>query len=305
MTHVLVTGGNGFIGQYVVEELLARDKDVVVLDPRGRDPIPGSRVVLGDIRDDVAVTEAMAHADSWIHLGGVLGTAETIDNPRPAALVNVIGGLNVFEAAAQYDLPGVNIAVGNAWSADNTYSITKATVERFAKMYNAYRGTEITTVRALNAYGPRQVPVSPWGPSKVRKIVPSFACRALSGLPIEVYGGGDQVADMIYVKDVAKSLVGALEWTTENGRASRIVEAGSGVPTTVLQIAEEVQAAVERIAGRKVEITHLPMRRGEPEQDVVLGDPTTLLEVGVDPSKFTQLATGVDKTVRYFYEILG
>lgn len=305
MTHVLVTGGNGFIGQYVVEELLARDKEVVVLDPRGRDPIPGSRVVLGDIRDDVAVTEAMAHADSWIHLGGVLGTAETIDNPRPAALVNVVGGLNVFEAAAQYDLPGVNIAVGNAWSADNTYSITKATVERFAKMYNAYRDTSITTVRALNAYGPRQVPVSPWGPSKVRKIVPSFICRALSGMPIEVYGGGDQVADMIYVKDVAKSLVGALEWTVDNGPAPGIVEAGSGVPTTVMDIAEEVQKAVENLTGKRVEIVNLPMRRGEPEQDVVLGDPTTLAAVGVDWSGFTALPDGINKTARYFHEIIG
>jgi UDP-glucose 4-epimerase len=109
--------------------------------------------VLGDIRDATSVTEAVSHADGVIHLAGVLGTQETIDNPRPAAETNILGGLNVLEAIAQYGVPAVNIAVGNHWM-NNTYSITKSTVARFADMYNRYRGTRVSVVRALNAYGP-------------------------------------------------------------------------------------------------------------------------------------------------------
>ena len=169
---VLVTGGAGFIGSYVVEKLMERGHEPVIFDHynRGNYPCP---VILGDVRDEVAVTEAMAHVDSWIHLAAVLGTQETIANPRPAALSNLMGGLNMLEAAAQYKLPGTYIGVGNHWM-NNPYSITKTMIERFIDMYNNDRGTTVNIVRAMNAYGPRQRAVPPWGDSKVRKITPSF-----------------------------------------------------------------------------------------------------------------------------------
>jgi UDP-glucose 4-epimerase len=306
MTSVLVTGGNGFIGRYVTEELLWRGYDVAVLDTRYRDPAKhGIKVVLGDVRDPVAVTEAVAHADAVVHLAGVLGTQETIANPRPAAEVNILGGLNVFEAAAQYSTPMVNIAVGNAWSATNTYSITKSTMERFAEMFRDYRDTPITVVRALNAYGPRQVPVAPWGPSKVRKVMPSFILRALTGQPIEVYGDGGQVADMIYVTDVARILVDALEHTMKHGPITHVLEAGSGYPSTVLEIAETVAAAVaERTGAPPVPINHLPMRPGEPEGDVVLANPSTLDVIGVRKDELMTLSGGVKATVAYYSQTI-
>lgn len=302
MTSVLVTGGNGFIGKYVVEELLWREYDVEVLDTRYREPVdPRVKVVLGDVRDPVSVTEAVAHVDRVIHLAGVLGTQETIENPRPAAEVNILGGLNVFEAAAQYGIPTVNIAVGNAWSATNTYSITKSTMERFAKMFSDYRGTSISTVRALNAYGPRQVPVAPWGPSKVRKIMPSFILRAMNGMPIEIYGDGSQIADMVYVDDVAQILVDTLEYTAENGPAPHIIQAGSGYPSTVLEIAETVAASVAlQTEHDPANIERLPMRPGEPLGDVVLADISTLDILGVKKEKLTTLQEGVSRTVAYF-----
>lgn len=295
MKTVLVTGGNGFIGRYVVEELAKRGYEVSVLDTRWRgDVTPGVHVVLGDIRDATSVTEAAAHADGVIHLAGVLGTQETIANPRPAAETNILGGLNVLEAAAQYDLPMVNIAVGNYWMR-NTYSITKNTVERFAEMLNRYRGTKVTIVRALNAYGPRQIAAAPYGPSKVRKIMPSFICRALTGEPIEVYGDGQQVMDMIYVADVARVLVTALERTASDGPLD-ILEAGSGRRTTVGQIARIVLEATRS----ETPITHLPMRPGEDEGSVVLGNPNTLRQIGMDGSDFLELEAGVANTVAYF-----
>lgn len=96
---VLVTGGSGFIGAAVIRRLLAAGvEQVAVLDriARHRDYAEQVQVYLGDIRDATAVTESVAHADAVIHLAGVLGTAETISNPVPAAETNVIGGLNVL-----------------------------------------------------------------------------------------------------------------------------------------------------------------------------------------------------------------
>lgn len=265
MKTVLVTGGNGFIGGYVTDELLARGYAVTVLDTRAR-PSSGV-VVLGDIRDPIAVGEAVSHADGVIHLAGLLGTSEMVANPRPAVEVNIGGALNVFEAAVTHDVPVVNIAIGSQ-GATNTYAISKDTADHFGRMYTQFRGARITTVRAFDAYGPRQVPAAPFGPSRVRKIVPSFACRALTGQPIEVYGDGEQVIDLIHVADVATVLVNALERTDLYGPQEHY-DAGSGRPVTVLEVAEKVAA----LAGG-ADIAHLPMRAGEkPGAHIVSDDP--------------------------------
>jgi UDP-glucose 4-epimerase len=301
---VLVTGGQGFIGRYTVEELVSRGHEVIVLDRHNHVTFgDGVEFMLGDIRDATAVTEAMAHSEGWIHLGGVLGTAETIFNPRPAAETNIVGGLNVLEAASQYKLPGVNIAVGNYWM-NNTYSITKNTVERFAQMFRDERGLQVTNLRALNAFGPRQSVAAPYGDSKVRKIMPNFVCRALSGEDIEVYGDGEQIMDMIYVPDVAKCLVRALEYTASVGSVEHVLEAGSGRPTTVNEIAAAVIGEVHNQTGKLVGIKHAPMRPGEPLQSVVLGDPETLNIIGIQELELADLETGLVPTVKYFRDYL-
>lgn len=296
---VLVTGGNGFIGRHVVQGLLWRNIVPVVFDRHIKAQEPGCELILGDIRDATQVTEAVAHVDGVIHLAGVLGTQETIANPLPAAQTNVLGGLHVFEAVAQYGVPCAYAAVGNHWM-QNTYSITKTAVERFAQMYNAERGTRIAVVRALNAYGPGQSVAAPFGYSKVRKIMPAFVCRALSDMDIEVYGDGEQIMDMIFARDVADVFVQALlVGPPDDGH---VYEAGTGRRTTVREIAE----CVIKYAGKPdVRITHLPMRPGEPEHSVVVGDPSTLRGLYPYTPRFTQLEVGVLETVRYYQQTEG
>ena len=303
MKHILVTGGNGFIGRYVVEELHERGYTVAVLERNAPVGDPrGAALFFGDIKDRTLVSEAVAHVDGVIHLAGVLGTQETVANPLPAAETNILGGLNVLEACTQYDVPLTYIAVGNYWM-NNTYSITKNTIERFVDMYVRFRGGKMSVVRALNAYGPRQVAAAPYGPSRVRKVMPSFICRALSGEPIEIYGDGEQVMDMIFVTDVAKVLVGALEETSLSGSRSTPYEAGTGRFTTVNQIAGAVVRAVGEATGNYVTVEHLPMRPGEDERSIVVGDPETLDGLGVMP--LIPLEEGVAKTVAYFKDYLS
>lgn len=281
--NVLVTGGRGFIGRYVINELVGRGYEPVAFDRMDRRHV-GHDSILGDVRDATAVTEAVAHTDAVIHLAAVLGTQETIANPLPAAETNILGSLNVFQAVAQYEVPAVYICVGNYWM-QNTYSITKTAAERFAWMFNLYRGTRIAPVRALNAYGPGQALPQPWGPSKVRKIMPTFCAQALTNNPIEIYGDGTQVMDMVYVTDVARVLVDALEAGPHPDGLT--YEVGSGVPTSVAQIANEVADQ----AGSDQNHTYLPMRPGEPERSVVLADLDTLEPLGTQV--FVPLREGV------------
>jgi UDP-glucose 4-epimerase len=301
-----ITGGNGFIGTYVAEELLSRGHEPLIFDHHGHRNrwLPDVEVMLGDVRDATAVTELAAHAEGIIHLAAVLGTQETIRNPRPAAETNVIGGLNVLEAACQYDLPGVYIGVGNHWM-NNSYSISKTTVERYVRMFNTDRGTRVNVVRAVNAYGPRQSVAAPFGPGKVRKITPAFVCRALSGMPVEVYGDGEQVSDMVWAGDVARTLVAALETAAAGKTLDRVVEAGPVLSATVNDVARRVIAAAARLGRPEVPLAHLPMRPGEQAGANVTANADTLLLVGIDPGGLVPLEDGIARTVAWYADHEG
>ena len=262
---------------------------------------PYHESVLGDVRDATAVTEAVAHVDGVIHLAGVLGTSEAISNPIPAAETNVLGGLNVLQACAQYKIPLVNIAVGTYFE-DSTYPITKSAVEAFTRMYGKYRDTPVCSVRAFNAYGPMQSVAHPYGSSQVRKIIPSFIARALHGEPIEIYGDGSQIMDMIYITDVARCLVVALEKGPSGGV---LYEAGTARPTTVKQIACLVGEEVTRQTGSGVTVRHLPMRPGESPGSQVLAEAGNVRKLGIDPGGFITLEDGLRDTVAYYRKLFA
>ena len=297
---VLVTGGAGFIGSYVVDKLIERGHKPVIFDHYNRQEEYPSPVILGDVRDEVAVTEAMAHVDSWIHLAAVLGTQETIANPRPAALSNLMGGLNMLEAAVQYNLPGTYIGVGNHWM-NNPYSITKTMIERFIDMYNKDRGTTVNIVRAMNAYGPRQRAVPPWGDSKVRKITPSFACRALADMDIEVYGDGSQVRDMCWVGDVAHALVVATKKACEGILIPDAVEVGPKDNKTVQEIAE----IIIKLSGSNSNLVNLPMRPGEIPGATVSATVESFRHVDMSDETLMPLEEGMQLTIDYFRDIVN
>lgn len=301
-----ITGGTGFIGSHVRDVALQRGHDVVLLDRGTADiDVPedlADRVglFLGDVRDSTAMTELSAHVDGMIHLAACLGTQETIKNPFPAADTNITGGLNFLQGCAQYNIPGAYIAVGNHFM-NNPYSITKTTVERFVHMYNRDRGTRVNIVRVLNAYGPRQSVAAPFGPAKVRKIMPSFICRALTGTPIEIYGDGQQVSDMVYVTDAARALVLALEHAQDGDVFDRPVEVGPDDHRTVLEVAGAVNDHV-RISGRGPgsDIVHLPMRPGEIPGARVVADTSTLELIDMHPARLVGLDDGVESTVDWY-----
>ena len=284
---VLVTGGSGFIGSHTVRRLQHLGHDPIILDHRGWADAIDCETILGDVRDYTATSEAVAISDGVIHLAGVLGTAETINEPLPAVETNILGSLNVFKACRHYNRPAVYIAVGNHWM-NNSYSITKTTAERFAFMFNQEHGTRIAIVRALNAYGPGQKA------EPVRKIIPNFILPCLNDEPIIVYGDGAQIMDMIHVTDVADYLCRAL--LMDHGVYGKVFEVGTGRALTVNQIA---QAVIDEVGTGSIE--HAPMRPGEPAHSVVLADTLTLEPLG--PTDFTPLEVGLKGTVNYYRHV--
>lgn len=297
MKKILVTGA-GFIGTHVVDELLKKDYQVSIFDRFPYEKISNKRwdsnvkAFFGDIRDRESVMEAVYAHDAVINLAAILGTMETINNPHESVDTNIHGALNVFEACKPCSMhpdgiPAIQITVGNHWM-NNSYSITKSCSERFAFMFNKEHKTNIKVIRALNAYGEGQ------RHKPVRKITPNFIVKALRCEPIEIFGDGTQIMDMVYVKDVARVIVAALE--NNDAPNDTVYEVGSGVPTTVNDIANLINEITCSNAG----IKYLPMRQGEPEKSTVLGDPTTLLPFGFDGSDFISLHAGFEKTINWY-----
>lgn len=251
----LVIGGQGFIGAEVVRALLSRGVNVSVADKAANPSAcnqlfgPGAvKVQRLDILDAPAMRTLTVGFDSVYHMAGKLGTSELEADVLTGIRVNIIGAVNVFEACVENRVPLVFYpSKPNLWL--NTYSITKFASEQFAQLYSARRNTRICSLRYFNAYGSRQ----PAGP--VRKIIPCFAQRAMRGLPIEVFGSGEQVIDMIFAPDIGRITV---DFT--NAAHSVIpLDCGRGIGMTVNEIAKAVNAHFHSSAG----IQHLPMRPGE------------------------------------------
>lgn len=239
---VLVTGGAGFIGSAVKRHLDTHGAEMVSFD------------YPNDVTNPRTVYNAVTGVSGVIHLAGILGTEETIDKPDELVSVNVLGALNVMHACVHENVPMVQIGTGHRGQL-NTYAITKACAEDLALMRARFRQQKVNVVRAFHAYGPGQKAPAPYGAATVRKIIPAFVCAALTGDPLRVTGSGQQTIDLVHVDDVARALVEALE-----PPYGRLVEAGTGKPTSVLRAAHDV---IER-CGSTSHIRFIPMRDGEP-----------------------------------------
>lgn len=237
MHNVAVTGGAGFLGQYTVRELQKRGYEATALDIQDG----------WDSQNAAVVMDALQGQDAVIHLAGVLGTEELYGIPQQAVTTNVLGAVNVLEACKRYGIPYVATDLPDIWK--NIYQATKACAREIALSYHMHQGLPVTIVRPYNAYGPGQKVHG------VQKLVPTFAHNAWRGLPLPVWGDGQQVVDLVWAGDIAKVLVDAL---TVGGHGETI-EAGTGKAMTVQEVAQSVLA----LTGSDSPIQYLPMRKGE------------------------------------------
>lgn len=243
---IAVTGGAGFLGQATISAAENAGHQAWAFDrSMGLD-------ILGPL-------DALAGADTVIHLAGMLGTSELFDTPESAVHVNVIGALRVLQWCLDHDAAYVGITMPDVYP--SVYTATKVCAQRLASAWHLAFGLPVSHVRAFNAYGPGSSAHTPGYP---QKIVPTFARAAWMGQPIPVMGDGTQIVDLIHTDDTARMLLDA----TGHGDDA-MLEAGTGHAVTVKEVAERVLDITGSTAG----IEYVPMRRGEtPTQVVAAGE---------------------------------
>jgi UDP-glucose 4-epimerase len=248
---VLVTGGAGFIGSWVVETLLERGDEVIVLDDfssgdrRNLKHLLGRAelsIVEGDIRDKGSVDQAAGDADATVHLAAVVSVEEATENPEYACSVNIGGTLNLLEAArwnrhrrfiyassvAVYGEPKMlPIREDFPLRPISVYGASKLAGEGLMHAYAATYGLSALALRFFNVYGPRQKTGSYSG------VIERFIEDANDGKPLVIEGDGRQTRDFVFVEDVAEAVAVAL-----NRGATGVLNVGTGRATSVLELAK-------------------------------------------------------------------
>jgi UDP-glucose 4-epimerase len=230
---VLVTGGNGFLGSYVQQQLWRDGHTPIVVDK------PDSVLDIGP---------STPVADAVIHMAGVLGTAELFKNFDTAVDVNVKGTQRVLEYCRLNDARYVGITMPTVWA--NVYQATKLCARTLCTAWHESFGVPVSHVRAYNAFGIGQK----YGPGHPQKIIPTFSTLAWRGEPIPIWGDGEQTVDLISAADIASVLVQAMAYGNDE-----VFDAGGGQERTVNSVAEFV---VDCTHSPSI-IEHLPMRPGE------------------------------------------
>ena len=293
----IVTGGAGFIGSHVVDMLVARGAEVAVLDDlsqgRRENVNPAAELLVVDVRDPVAVNEAFAtvQPEACFHLAAQADVRVSVARPDFDCDVNVIGTIRLLEAARAHGTRVVLASTGGAIygecdePADETaptlplapYGTSKLAAEEYLATYNRLYGSSHTALRYGNVYGPRQDPHGEAG------VVAIFFGRLAHGERPHVYGDGSQERDYVYVEDVARVTVAALE------KPAGVFNIGTGVAVSVLRLLE----ACLEVSGVSAEPVFDPPRPGELQRSVL--DPTLARrELGFTPS--TALGDGLAAT---------
>ncbi len=233
------------------------------LEGAGHEPITLDRDA-GDIRYLEDIERVGKGAKHVIHMAGVLGTHELFDTPQLAIDVNITGSKNVLEFCRRNEASYTGITMPQVFP--SLYTATKIATCAFATAYNHTHGVPVSHVRAFNAFGPGQA----HGPGHPQKILPTFAYNIWRGLPVPIWGDGEQTVDLIYTPDLARMLVDAMRFGNDV-----TFDGGTGIAFTVNEVIDMVEDYVCKPAIRK----YLPMRRGEvPTEIVAHGENWDLLD---------------------------
>ncbi len=313
---VLVTGGEGFIGSHLVEDLSNSGHDVTAyvlynsfgtagwLDNPGFVGREAIRVVTGDVRDADSLQSAMAGHDVVIHLAALIAIPYSYQAPRSYLETNVIGTMNVMEAARR---AGVSRVVHTSTSevygsaqyvpidekhplvGQSPYSASKIGADQIAHSYWSSFGVPVTTVRPFNTYGPRQ---------SQRAFIPSVIVQMLSGAESISLGSLSPTRDLTFVTDTADGFRAVAEGA---GGLGEVFNMGSGFE---ISMAEVVEMLCE-ISGRKVAVTEDPGRvRPENSEVERLWSDSSKIEsaFGWKPSHAGRdgLYRGLEKTYAWF-----
>jgi UDP-glucose 4-epimerase len=300
---VLVTGGAGFIGSHVTDALVAAGHDVIVVDDlstgKRANLNPKARFHQLDIQDPKVIELIRDERPAALNLHAAqMDVRRSVADPLFDARVNILGTVNLLEAARKANVRRVMfVSSGGAVYGEqekfpapeshptnpvSPYGVSKRAGELYAFFYQAEYQLAFVALRYANVYGPRQDPHGEAG------VVAIFSEKMLRGEPVTINGDGKQTRDYVFVGDVVRANVLALEST-----ATGPFNIGTGVETDVNELARLLLAA----SGSRAEIRHGPAKQGEQRRSVVDSKRATDV-LGWRPE--TPLAEGLRRTVEWF-----
>ena len=298
---ILVTGGAGFIGSYVVRMLLDAGNEVTVLDNFSHgykeNVDPRAKLVIGDIADEKAAKEALVDVDAVIHMAGLIVVPESVKDPTKYCENNVLGTVKLLNymreakvnkiifssSACVYGTPDeLPIKESAPLRPDNPYGATKASVEAFLQSFHVCYGIDATILRYFNPYGPGKL----FPP--ITHAIPNFIMATLAKKPIPLYWKGEQVRDFIYIEDLAQAHIDVLKLNGFN-----VFNLGMEKGIKI----KDVVAMIFEIVGYTVPIDDLGKRLGDVEANYASSQK---LHEAVGWSAKVDLKEGLAKTIEYY-----
>jgi dTDP-glucose 4,6-dehydratase len=306
---LLVTGGAGFIGSHFVRRMLARHRDVrvTVLDKltyagnlANLAEVAGDpryRFVKGDIRDPATVEGVAADADLIVNFAAESHVDRSLDQPDAFIQTNLYGTFVLLEAARRHgtsrflqvstdevygDVPLGSSSEDAPLRPSSPYSASKAGGDLLVRAYHTTYGLPTLITRTTNTFGPYQY---------TEKVIPLFVTNALEGLPLPVYGDGQQTREWLHVDDHCE----ALEIVLERGEPGEIYNVGSGDEVSNLDLAHQIL----ELAGQPTSlIEHVEDRIGHDRRYSV--DSSRVQALGWQPAR--QWAEALAETVAWYRE---
>jgi nucleoside-diphosphate-sugar epimerase len=272
VAHYLVTGGAGFIGSHLAEELVRRGQTVRVADnlATGKranlDHVKGVEFLEGDLADPAFAQRAVEGMDYVLHQAAIPSVPRSVKDPVGSHLANVDATLNVLVAARDARVrrlvfAGSSSAYGNTptlpkredmpSSPLSPYALQKVVGEQYLQMFTRLYGLETVSIRYFNVFGPRQDPGSPYS-----GVISVFATALLENRAPVIYGDGEQTRDFTYVANVVDGVLRACEAPAVSGE---VINVATGGRVSLNQLFRTMRDLV----GRTVEPTYGELRPGD------------------------------------------
>jgi UDP-glucose 4-epimerase len=255
----VVTGGAGFIGSNLAEELANRGTEVIILDDLATGKVenitdlPKSaqvRFVKGSVTDQELLTDIFNDVDCVFHQAAIPSVQRSVENPLITNEVNVNGTLNVLFAAKECGVEKVVYASSSSVYGDtpelpkredmkpnpkSPYAVSKLTGEQYCAVFGDVYGLKTVCLRYFNVYGPKQDPTSEYS-----AVIPRFITRVLANQPPIIYGDGTQTRDFTFVKDVVHANILASE------RGEGVFNIASGSRISVNELADIIIRMIDK-----------------------------------------------------------
>jgi nucleoside-diphosphate-sugar epimerase len=272
MSYYLVTGGAGFIGSHLVEELVRRGETVRVVDSlitgkrQNLAHLPAVEFLEGDLADVEVARRAVAGVDYVLHQAAIPSVPRSVQDPITSNRANIDASLNVLVAARDAGVKRLVYAGSSSAYGDtptlpkvetmptaplSPYALQKLVVEQYARMFTDLYGLETVTIRYFNVFGPRQDPSSPYS-----GVISLFISALCDGRQPTIYGDGEHTRDFTYVANVVD---GVLRACHAPGASGEVINVATGGRISL----NHLFRTVRELVGARLEPKYAPPRAGD------------------------------------------